>query len=105
MNFENNRIIYTEQDIVPAHASLALEVQDACNLSGVAISFVAIVKELNKHPKSTGTDWVRCHPVSFMFCHKMCSMCGPEDLQDRVFDLYCAATKLLKTVIDQKENK
>ena len=55
-------------------AELAQEVQDACNLSGVANSFAKVVlpaiwKEADRLHK--GTDWVNQHPIVTLFLDKM----------------------------------
>ena len=61
-------------------AQTALDVQDACNLSGVLASFKEIVHEViwpeaNKLGK--GTEYVNTHPIVTLFLSKLCSLnCG-----------------------------
>lgn len=55
-------------------AAIALQVQDACNLSGVARDFSIILSEV-LWPEATslglGTEWVNTHPISRLFTDKM----------------------------------
>ena len=54
----------------------AIQVQDACNLSGVVISFAEVTKRLNNDPEYTGTAWVRNHPISQLYAAKIADLCG-----------------------------
>jgi len=51
-------------------ADTALAVQDACNLSGVAIAFVRHMKEMQEE-QSLGTDARNRHPVIMVFLDKL----------------------------------
>lgn len=57
-------------------AQLALQVQDACNLSGVVRSFdqvmTAVWDEARRSEK--GTDWVNTHPIALLFVSKICDL-------------------------------
>lgn len=57
-------------------AALALDVQDACNLSGVVRSFALVTEALWEEARRTdqGTEWVNQHPVSVLFVNKMDSL-------------------------------
>src|ERR1700726_975979 len=61
-------------------AQTALDVQDACNLSGVVASFKEIVHEViwpEARRLGKGTEWVNSHPVVTLFLSKLCSLkCG-----------------------------
>lgn len=54
----------------------ALQVQDACNLSGVVHSLSALVSRLHRDPESTGTDWVNHHPLVILYLDKLNSLAG-----------------------------
>jgi hypothetical protein len=58
-------------------AQIALDCQDACNLSGVLASFKEIVHEViwpEARRLGEGTDWVNRHPVVTLFLSKLCSL-------------------------------
>lgn len=58
----------------------AITVQDACNLSGVVIAFVTILKKIRNEPGCTGTDWINQHPISVLYADKIQSLTGAGDL-------------------------
>jgi hypothetical protein len=62
-------------------AKLALQVQDACNLSGVVHSFSGVMTDLwaLANEKNKGTDWVNGHPVARAFASKIESLSGEVD--------------------------
>ena len=62
-------------------AKLAMEVQDACNLSGVVRSFAQITETLwaEARKQGHGTDWVNQHPISKLFADKLASLAGVQD--------------------------
>lgn len=74
-------------------AQCALDVQDACNLSGVLTAFKDIVhdtlwpeaKQLGK-----GTAWVNQHPICTLFLYKLMALNGHEDIGS---DYYYQADK------------
>jgi hypothetical protein len=58
-------------------AQTALDVQNACNLSGVLVSFKEIVHEViwpEARRLGKGTEWVNSHPVVTLFLSKLCSL-------------------------------
>lgn len=59
-------------------AKTALEIQDACNLSGVVFAFAeamhAICDEANRTNK--GTSWKNQHPIVTLFLSKLGSLNG-----------------------------
>jgi len=59
--------------IDPKHFKTALQVQDACNLSGVVKSFDEALTAIWVEARSTGkgTDWVNTHPICVMFSDKI----------------------------------
>lgn len=60
-------------------AQAALDVQDACNLSGVLFSFAEVMQFLcdEAHAKNMGTKWKNHHPIVTLFVDKL------ADLNDR----------------------
>jgi len=80
-------------------AKVANEVQNACNLSGVAITFVNVLTYLWKyaHENSKGTDWVNTHPIVIVFLDKMSSLAGIQELgNSKVFRAFDEVDKLEK---------
>lgn len=59
----------------------ALDVQNACNLSGVAKSFANATSDLWDHARAEGhgTEWVNTHPVSVLYADKLASLTGGGD--------------------------
>ena len=58
-------------------ARVALDCQDACNLSGVLASFKEIVHEViwpEARRLGKGTEYVNTHPVVTLFLSKLCSL-------------------------------
>ena len=58
----------------------ALDVQDACNLSGVVTSFAKILGLIweEARAKGKGTDYVNRHPVAILFADKINSLTGTQ---------------------------
>jgi hypothetical protein len=57
-------------------AKRALEVQDACNLCGVAQAFARDQLELSRSSQSTGTAWRNQHPITLLWLDKLCHLSG-----------------------------
>ena len=58
-------------------ARIALECQDACNLSGVLASFKEIVHEViwpEARMLNQGTEFVNRRPICVLFLSKLCSL-------------------------------
>lgn len=51
----------------------AIDVQDACNLSGVVLSFARIMERINEERREGGhgTDWIKYHPICRMFAEQI----------------------------------
>jgi len=62
-------------------AQLALDVQDACNLSGVVKTFATVLDTIweDAHQRGKGTDWVNTHPVTVLFVSKLESLTHSDD--------------------------
>jgi len=64
-----------------AAAQTALDVQDACNLSGVLRAFQLIVSDViwpEAHRLGEGTAWVNQHPICVLFLSKLVDLNGRE---------------------------
>jgi len=57
-------------------AQMALDVQDACNLSGVVHSFSRVMSFLSDEANRTGkgTDWKNTHPIAVLFADKIADL-------------------------------
>ena len=58
-------------------AQEALDVQDACNLSGVALGFGRAMVDLRQHVG--GGDPMRTHPITLLWIDKLSDMTGRKD--------------------------
>lgn len=64
-------------------AQQAIDVQDACNLSGVLGSFKNIVFDVlwpEARRIGKGTDWVNRHPIVTLFLDKLAHLNGTQNL-------------------------
>lgn len=52
-------------------ASEAIQVQDACNLTGVLRSAHEAAQNLMRHPDCQGTDWVNTHPIMVLYAEQI----------------------------------
>jgi len=59
----------------------ALNVQDACNLSGVVHGFSRAMTELREALPQAGTDEINNHPISVMWASKIASLTGADNVQ------------------------
>lgn len=59
-------------------AKEALDVQNACNLSGVAHGFARAMSDLMEHTK--GTDERNTHPIAILWADKIAHLTGTQDL-------------------------
>ena len=74
-------------------ARQALQVQDACNLTGVALSFARAVCDLREHLATLpDRPHVSEHPVTVLWVDKLASLAGCQDLGNaRVMDAFAWA--------------
>lgn len=68
-------------EIVPTNklkvlAQEALDIQNACNLCGLAQRFAEVMVELNKN--DYGTDFTNQHPITKLWVDKFCHLSGIE---------------------------
>lgn len=75
----------------------ALQVQDACNMSGVVHSFAKIMGEMCE--AGLDTDARNQHPVSKLFIAKLCSLAGYDTLIPEFLNAYFAASDYCRDVI------
>jgi hypothetical protein len=78
----------TEQELIKE----AIQVQDACNLSGVVHSFSRAMSRLwaithADGGENKGTEWVNTHRVARLYASKIQSLSGDVKLHD--FDESC----------------
>lgn len=59
-------------------AQEALEVQNACNLCGVAQSFARVMRDLNE--LGLGTDRTNKHPIAILWADKIAQLSGTQNL-------------------------
>ncbi len=78
VRFKKEEVKNMEDGLTTNDFQLAIDLQDACNLSGVAISFAEVMKkicaEANKMGK--GTLWKNMHPIAILYINKMASLTG-----------------------------
>jgi hypothetical protein len=57
-------------------AQTALDVQDACNLSGVVFTFAAVMKAICERANQlgAGTEWKNQHPIVVLFLDKLADL-------------------------------
>ncbi len=90
---------YSNEDVPLALAKEALQVQDACNLSGIVFSLAKHMQTLCDHPRCTGTSWRNHHPIVVLFLSKLDSLCT-GDLSDGVGS-FSKAYDLINDVVNQ----
>ena len=74
-------------------AQMALDVQDACNLSGVVHSFSRVMSLLSDEANriGLGTDWKNTHPIAVLFSDKIASLTGSNGGFIAINNAYSAA--------------
>ncbi len=80
------------------HAQDAIDVQDACNLSGVVHSLDICVSDLWElaHKMKKGTDWVNQHPIVQMYVDKLACLSRVQSSADGYIEKYSAVEQLTK---------
>ena len=58
----------------------ALDVQDACNLSGVALGFGRAMVALREAQPEKDTNFYNTHPVAVLWSSKIASLTGSESM-------------------------
>lgn len=61
-------------------AKAAVDVQDACNLSGVVRTFAQVTETVWEAARAEGhgTDWVNHHPICQLFANKIADLAGAD---------------------------
>ncbi len=77
----------------------ALDVQSACNLSGIIITFESIIKRIcNEATRlNKGTEWKNGHPIAILFAVQIAYLTGAGcsmDSNDNYANAYDICTKL-----------
>ncbi len=60
----------------------AIEVQNACNLSGVVRTYGEVLSALRDLPECTGTSWINSHPIAVAFADKISDLVYSPDHLD-----------------------
>ena len=68
----------TDKKLTAKDYQRALDVQDACNLSGIVHSFAAVLPLIMEEVKSTEGVWR--HPISVMYVSKIDSLVHGSDM-------------------------
>jgi len=64
-------------------AQVALDVQTACNMGGVARTFADAVAFLHSvKPAGVGTEWVNQHPIVRLFGDKIVDLARVREVRD-----------------------
>ena len=65
--------------LTPADYQRAIDVQDACNLSGVVHAFSKVMTKIWEEARATGNvsaDWVNRHPIAVLYSSKIDELTG-----------------------------
>jgi hypothetical protein len=81
-------------------AQTALDVQDACNLSGVVYSFAKVMEAICEESRrlDSGTTWKNTNPIVTLFIDKLASLNGIQGFDSfrKVMDAYDAVHAILE---------
>lgn len=86
----------------------SIMVQDACNLSGVAHSFVNMIAKVRQQLREQGkegTDNIAHHPVIQLFAYKIFSLSFGECLCKECGDKYVVAYEAIREDIKGYDDK
>lgn len=74
----------------------ALDVQSACNLSGVIHAFSRTITKLRELLPGVGTDAINTHPICILWSDKIAALTGTQTIgHDNVSAAYDAIYKLI----------
>ena len=77
-------------------AQEALNVQDACNLSGVVHGFARAIGDLRELFPDKGTDFINRHPICQLWADKIAHLTGTQSLgSGSVMTAYSEVHKIL----------
>ena len=77
-------------------AKEAIEVQNACNLSGVVLSWSQAILDLRANLPDAGTATINHHPINVMWASKVQSLTGVFCEQDMFSKAYLEVQQLAK---------
>lgn len=88
--------VYKSTEAVQKAARDAIDVQDACNLTGVLNSFQRHMAAICESQPEMGTDARNRHPVAVLFINKMADLAGIEREygSNEYLDAYAACNSL-----------
>lgn len=78
-------------------AKEALDIQNACNLSGLVYAFAAIIKEIRCRLNDEGvnsTDIINTHPICILFTDKLASLASGDNSSLNFWKAYDWAKKM-----------
>ena len=80
----------------------ALDVQDACNLSGIVRAWAVEIDKLNAYARENnkGTEFVNGHPINKLFANKVADLCCAV-----TFTEYLAAYDTCKELAKDNSNE
>lgn len=85
---------YKNETVLTAREyKVALQIQDASNVSGLAHSFSEVISLIWKeaHAIGKGTDWVNSHPITVLYADKIMSLTSGEDRYETFAKAYAKA--------------
>ena len=75
---------HNDEPLGPTDYQTALDIQDACNLSGVVLAWSRIVPKLwnEARARGKGTDFVNEHPICKLFADKLADLARVRDMTE-----------------------
>jgi hypothetical protein len=83
-------------------AQTALDVQNACNLSGVVRSFVEATDAIRESGEYSGTKSVNVHPITTLFISKLASLNNTDCFCSQCIDTFAKARKACEALANQQ---
>ena len=77
-------------------AQESLDVQNACNLSGVVHSFAQAISRLREVQPNRGTEFYNRHPISLLFADKVASLTNLNSIGETLYGTYDKVKSLAK---------
>lgn len=89
-------------------AQSAIDVQNACNLSGVAQSFAQAMLILRAQPACQGTKWANEHPIAVLYAVQIAFLTGVAVIADNRYNYnkcYSECEKLALQTDEQRQQE
>lgn len=83
----------------------ALQCQNACNLSGVAHSFLDAVKFIRESNPGLSTGEINRHPIVTLFLSKLVSLNGTDCFCSLCLDTFRKATEQVEAIAHATNNQ